>query len=75
MTLFINALGWYGVIAIVGAYALANFDVIGVHDLSYQLLNLTGSIGILIEAFSKKDYQPAVLNLIWAAIGIVALFR
>ncbi len=68
-------LGWYGILVILGAYALSNFGVLSVHSVWYQLLNITGSIGILVEAFSKKDYQPAVLNIVWAAIGIVALSR
>lgn len=66
-------IGWYGVLAIISAYALVSFGVVGSHSLGYQLLNLTGAIAIVAEAFTKKDYQPVVLNIAWSLIAVVAL--
>lgn len=71
----IELAGWYGTVAIVGAYALLSFHVIGADGLPYQLLNLSGALGIIAVALDKKDLQPAVLNIIWAVIGIVAVAR
>lgn len=48
-------LGWYGVAAIVGAYALSSFGVIGGQSLLYQGLNLTGAIGIVLDALNDKN--------------------
>lgn len=70
-----NYFGWYGVLAILLAYLLLSFNVIASKSLSYQLLNLTGALGIIVEAVSKKDAQPAVLNGAWAAIAILAIVR
>lgn len=70
-----NYIGWYGVLAILLAYFLISLDIIGVHSLAYQLMNLTGAIGIIIEALSKKDMQPAVLNAVWAGIAIIVLVQ
>lgn len=70
-----NFLGWYGVLAILLAYLLVSFNVIVAKSLGYQLLNLTGALGIVVEALSKKDAQPAVLNCAWAAIAILAIVR
>lgn len=70
-----NYLGWYGVLAILLAYLMVNVNLLSVHSLGYQLLNLTGAIGIIAEALSKKDVQPAVLNVIWGAIAIFAIVR
>ena len=70
-----NYIGWYGVLAILLAYLLLSLDVITAHSLAYQLLNLTGALGIIIEALSKKDMQPAVLNIVWACIAIVVLIQ
>lgn len=67
----IGIYGWVGVVTVFGAYLLISFGVIASRSLAYQLLNLFGSLGILIEAFSKKDYQPAILNLIWALAAVV----
>lgn len=65
--------GWYGVLAILLAYAMLSFGVLTSHSLSYQLLNLTGAAGLIAEAYSKRDYQPTVLNVIWFVIALVSL--
>lgn len=71
----IELFGWYGVMAIVLAYILVSFALISATSWLYQLLNLTGAIGIMVDAISKKDRQPAVLNIFWAIIALVALGR
>lgn len=65
--------GWYGVVAIVGAYALLSFGIITSDSLLYQGLNLTGAIGIVVDALDDKNTQPAVLNIIWATIALIAI--
>lgn len=70
-----NYLGWYGVLAILLAYLLLSLGVIAAHSVAYQLLNLTGALGIIIEALSKRDVQPAALNAVWACIAIVVLIQ
>ena len=68
-------LGWYGVIAVVGAYALLSLNILSSTSLIFQGLNLTGAIGIVIDAMDDKNTQPAVLNIIWAIIAVVAIVR
>lgn len=68
-------IGWYGVMAIVVAFALLNFGVLDTDSLAYQLLNITGSISIIIEASSKKDYQPVVLNIVWLLVATYGLWN
>jgi len=72
---FDEIIGWYGTIAIVGAYALLSFGVISANSMAYQLLNATGAIGIVVISFKKKAYQPGVLNIIWTVIAIVAIIK
>ncbi len=67
--------GWYGAIAVVGAYALSSFNVISSQSFLYQTLNITGAVGIVVISLRKKTYQPAVLNIIWTVIGLVALLK
>jgi hypothetical protein len=67
--------GWYGVCAILGAYVLVSFNVILAKSFVYQLLNLTGAIGIMFEAASKKDKQPVVLNAVWAMVALIAILQ
>lgn|GEM_PF-676718 len=70
-----NVLGWYGVLAILLAYTLLNFKALTADSLPYQFLNLSGALGIMYEAYFKKDTQPVVLNIVWAAVALVAIFR
>lgn len=70
---FVEVIGWYGAAAILIAYALISFDVISPNGYAYQLLNLTGAIGIMSVSFAKQARQPALLNLVWAVIALVAL--
>lgn len=69
----VELLGWYGVIAILLAYALISFETIESKSYIYQLLNLTGALGIVAVSIVKKAKQPAVLNAIWAIVALVAI--
>lgn len=71
----VEVAGWYGTIVIVGAYALTSFGILKTSDLLYELLNLTGALGIVVESLSKKDYQPGVLNIIWTLIALIAILK
>lgn len=75
MSKFIEALGWYGTVAIVGAYALVSFSFLSPESFWYQLLNGTGAVGIVLVSLHKRAYQPAVLNCIWTAIATLAIVR
>ena len=68
-------LGWYGTLAIVAAYALANFSLLDIHGLPYLLLNLTGSSAIVYEALPKKDYQSVFINAVWIAVAVTVLLK
>jgi hypothetical protein len=71
----IELFGWYGTVAIIGAYALLSFSVISSNSLLYQILNLTGAVGIVVVSLTKKAYQPAALNIVWTLIAAVAIFK
>lgn len=68
-------LGWYGVIATIAAYILVSFSILAPTSMWYQLLNLTGALGVTIETYYRKDYQPFWLNLIWALIALIAIIN
>ncbi len=65
--------GWYGTFAILGAYALVSFKLITSDSYLYQILNLSGAIGIVAISLIKKAKQPAALNFVWAVIALVAI--
>jgi hypothetical protein len=64
-----DVVGWYGVVALLTAYALLSLGYLDGSGLFYQLLNFTGALGILVEASAKRDFEPVVLNVVWAGIA------
>lgn len=70
-----EAAGWYGTFAIVLAYVLVSFNIVPAGGGAYQILNLTGALGIVAIAAVKKVRQPLFLNIFWAIIATVALIR
>ncbi|HVT01424.1 MAG TPA: hypothetical protein VHE53_04300 [Patescibacteria group bacterium] len=73
MKKFANVLGWYGALATLTAYFLVSFGITGPKDLTYQLLNLTGAIGLATICYYKKTYQPLFVNIIWGVIALLAV--
>lgn len=71
----LSLIGWYGVAAIISAYALLNLGIFEVGDMWYQVLNLTGALGIILDSLSDKDYQPVVLNIFWAGIAVWGIIQ
>lgn len=73
--LFIEVVGWTGAIIILIAYGLLSAGRIAANSTAYQLLNVIGAAGFVVNSGSKGAFPSAVLNLIWIAIGIYALAR
>ena len=67
--------GWYGMCAIIIAYALISFSVISSESLIYHILNGTGALGIAFISFNKKAFQSGILNIMWALIAVIAIVR
>lgn len=65
--------GWYGIAAIVGAYFLVSFKIIDADSFVFQLLNLSGAIGVIWISLVKRLTQTVVLNVVWAVVALVAL--
>lgn len=68
-----NSVGWYGALATLSAYFLVSFGLADPKDMRYQLLNLTGAIGLGTICYFKKTYQPLFVNIIWAIIALLAI--
>lgn len=71
----LEVIGWLGTIMILAAYALSSLSYIDIKTKTYQYLNLFGALGLTLISFYKGVYQPAVLNLIWAIIALIGLFK
>ena len=75
MSIVNEIIGWVCTAAILTAYVLLNFSILSTHDLVYQLLNIIGAAGIVYHSLYKKDYEPAVLNIIWGIVALIAIIN
>lgn len=71
----IENLGWVGAGCLVVAYTALSLSWLTSTDVVYQLLNALGAIGIIIVSWSKRTYQPMVVNVLWLAVACIALVR
>lgn len=72
---FFELFAWYGVVAILVAYALVSFDVLESDSITFQMMNLTGALGIAAVSLLKRVFQSVVLNVIWSLIALVAILN
>lgn len=75
MELLINILGWVGSIEVVTAYALNSSQKIKSDSITFQSLNLTGAIFLIINSLYKEAYPFTFINTVWAVIAVVAIVR
>ena len=75
MKKYSTKIGWVGTVFILLAYLLLSFNLILSNSLVYQLMNLFGALGIVVDTYYKKDKPPEVLNIIWAIIALIAILR
>jgi hypothetical protein len=67
--------GWYGTVAILGAYTLSSLEVLPAASLVLAVMNLTGGLGVAWVCWRKRTWQAFWLEAIWSAVAIVALLR
>lgn len=75
LSLLIDIVGWLGAGMILGAYALLTAGKIEARSVTYQGLNVVGALGFIANGWWHGAMPSAVLNVIWAAIGMVALWK
>jgi hypothetical protein len=67
--------GWMAAVLILTAYALLSAGKLTGKSASYQILNIVGAIGFVVNTGYNGAIPSAVLNVIWAGIGIWALVK
>jgi len=73
MELLIDILGWVGSVEVVAAYGLNSYQKIKSDSLTFQLLNLTGAIFLIINSIYKEAYPFTFINTVWSVIAMVAI--
>jgi len=68
-------IGWLGTVAVIFAYFLVSMRKIGPNSKQYQLLNLFGALGIIINSAIHRAIPSVGLNTVWLLIAVYALLK
>lgn len=74
-TLIIDIVGWIGAALILLAYGLLTAGKLQARSVAYQGMNVVGALGFIANGWYHGAMPSAVLNIIWAGIGLVALWK
>lgn len=75
MSLFVEVVGWAGAVMILAAYILLSLDRLPAKSVTYQVLNVVGAAGFIVNGIANHALPSATLNVIWMMIGVFALWR
>lgn len=70
----IEAIGWAAAVVILAAYILLSLGKLGGRSYLYQWMNVVGAGGFIINSGYNGALPSAVLNVIWAAMGLFTLW-
>jgi len=71
----VEVAGWIGALLILGAYALLSAGKVTGSSLSYQVMNIVGAAGFVINGWWHGALPSTALNVLWLLIGAVASWR
>ena len=74
-TLLIDALGWIGALLVLVAYGLLSIEWMSGNSVSYQTLNVTGAILLVINSYYLRAYPSVGVNAAWVGIALITLFH
>ena len=73
MLTFIDLLGWFGAAALLSAYWMVSTRRTEGAAMSYQALNLIGSVLVLMNSLYYGAYPSVAVNGVWIVIGVYAM--
>ena len=73
MKLAVEVIGWAGAALILGAYALLSVGNLRAESVTYQLMNILGAAGFVVNSGWNGAIPSAAMNVIWIGIGLYAL--
>jgi hypothetical protein len=75
LELLVEIVGWIGAGLILLGYALVSSGRIQARSVSFQLMNLLGAAGFVINSGFHGAWPSTILNVIWIGIAAVSLAR
>ena len=73
--LWVDIIGWLGGLLVVIAYFMNTTGRMDARNTCYQLLNLSGSIFLIIKTAIVGAYPSTAVNVIWVFIAISGLIK
>lgn len=70
----IEAIGWAAAAIILAAYVLLSIGRLEGRSYLYQWMNVVGAGGFIVNSGYNGAIPSAVLNVIWAAMGLFTLW-
>ncbi len=74
MEIVFEVIGWVGTVFILIGYLLLSVGRI-TNGRMYQLFNLVGAVGLLINGAVHGAWPSVILNVVWSAIAVFALVQ
>ncbi len=71
--IWFDAVGWLGAAALLFAYAMVSSRKMEADSAPYQLLNIAGSLLLVLNTIFYRAYPSSFVNLIWAGIAIFSI--
>ena len=72
---FVEIVGWGGAVLILLAYLLLSAGRLTGQSLAYQVMNVLGAAGFIINGWWHRAIPSATLNVIWLLIGAIATWQ
>jgi hypothetical protein len=71
--LWFDTIGWAGAAALLVAYAMVSSRKLEGNSLTYQLLNIVGSLLLAANTVFYRAYPSSFVNLIWMGIAAFSI--
>ena len=75
MAVFIDVIGWIGMVDLLIAYALLTLGRLRADSRIYQLMNFAGALCLAANASYHGAVPVAILNVAWFVIGVFGYAR
>jgi hypothetical protein len=71
----VEVAGWSGALLILGGYALLTAGKLTGKSLAYQVMNVVGAAGFIVNGWWHGAIPSTALNVVWLLIGAFASWR
>jgi drug/metabolite transporter (DMT)-like permease len=71
--IWFDVIGWVGAAILLIAYAMVSSRKLEGNSVTYQLLNIVGSILLAANTIFYRAYPSSFVNLIWMGIAVFSI--